>query len=60
MIAPVGKFGYRGKEYPINGNEVGPVAQHLYDELTGIQFGRKEDPYGWTYTIEAAEPIISS
>lgn len=59
VIAPVGKFGYRGEEYTINDFEVGPVAQHLYDELTGIQFGRKEDPYGWTYTIEASEPVTS-
>ncbi|HIP71398.1 MAG TPA: branched chain amino acid aminotransferase, partial [Anaerolineae bacterium] len=52
VIAPVGKFGYRDEEYIINDNQPGPVARHLYDELTGIQYGRKEDKHGWTYTIE--------
>jgi branched-chain amino acid aminotransferase len=51
VIAPVGKFGYRGEGYVINDYQVGPVARHLYDELTGIQFGLRPDPYGWIYTI---------
>jgi branched-chain amino acid aminotransferase len=52
VIAPVGKFGYRDQEYVINDNAVGPTARHLYDQLTGIQTGRLEDRFGWTYTIE--------
>jgi branched-chain amino acid aminotransferase len=52
VIAPVGKFGYRDEEYIINHNQVGPVARRLYDELTGIQYGRLPDRFGWTYTIE--------
>ncbi len=52
VVSPVGRFGYRGKDYCLDETNVGPVAQHLYDELTAIQFGRKEDPYGWTMKIE--------
>lgn len=52
VIAPVGKFGYKDKEYTINNYEVGPIAKQLYDELTGIQTGRIEDRFNWTYTIE--------
>ncbi|MCA9934513.1 MAG: branched-chain amino acid aminotransferase [Ardenticatenaceae bacterium] len=52
VIAPVGKFGYKDEEHVINNYDVGPVAQRLYQELTDIQFGRKEDPYGWTQMIE--------
>lgn len=54
VIAPVGKFGFRDREYVINDYKVGPVAERLYKELTDIQFGRKEDPYGWTYQIDGA------
>lgn len=59
VIAPVGKFGYRGEEYVINDYQVGPVARLLYDELTSIQFGLRPDPYGWIYTIrvDEAQPI---
>lgn len=60
VIAPVGKFGYRGEEYIVNGHEVGPVSRRLYDELTGIQFGRRPDPYGWIYTIEVDEPVVTA
>ena len=52
VIAPVGKFGYKGKEYIVNNNQVGPIAQHLYKTLTDIQYGRIADPYGWTHTIK--------
>ncbi len=52
VIAPVGKFGYKDAEYTINNYEVGPVSKHLYQELTDIQYGRIEDRFGWTMTIE--------
>ena len=51
VIAPVGKFGYDGKQYIINNHESGPVATHLFKSLTDIQYGRVPDPYGWTHTI---------
>lgn len=52
VIAPVGKFGHLGHEYTINDFGCGPVASHLYAELTGIQYGRIPDRFNWTYTIE--------
>jgi branched-chain amino acid aminotransferase len=51
VIAPVGKFGYKGNEYIINDYQAGPVSRHLYDTLTGIQTGQLEDPYGWTCQV---------
>jgi branched-chain amino acid aminotransferase len=53
VIAPVGKFGYRDKEYVINDYQVGPVSRRLYQELTDIQYGRSPDPFGWTLVIES-------
>lgn len=52
VIAPVGKFGYQETEHVINNNEVGPVATHLYQQLTDIQYGRIPDRFNWTLTIE--------
>lgn len=52
VIAPVGKFGYRDEEYIVNDYEVGPVAKHLYQQLTDIQYGRILDPFDWTLTIK--------
>jgi branched-chain amino acid aminotransferase len=53
VIAPVGKFGFQEQEVIINDYQSGPVAKHLYDELTGIQYGRLPDRFGWTLMIEA-------
>lgn len=52
VVSPVGKFGYKGQDYIVGNEEVGPISRHLYQALTDIQFGRVEDPYDWTYTIE--------
>lgn len=54
VIAPVGKFGFQDEEYLINDYKVGPVAERLYEELTGIQYGRIADRFGWIQAIEAS------
>lgn len=51
VISPVGKFGFKGQEHVINNNETGDVAKALYDELTGIQYGTREDKFGWIESI---------
>jgi branched-chain amino acid aminotransferase len=53
VIAPVGRIGYQGEDILVNGGEPGPVARRLFDELTGIQYGRVPDRHGWTRTIVA-------
>ncbi len=51
VIAPVGSFQYKGVNHTIGGGRVGPVTQRLYDELVGIQYGTKPDPFGWVREI---------
>ena len=31
--------------------EIGATTQMLYDELTGLQWGKKPDPFGWVYPV---------
>lgn len=52
VISPVGLFGYQGKDYVVNGGEMGELSKMLYDEITGIQCGRKPDKYGWVDVIK--------
>ena len=56
VISPVGELGYRdgqGEQHVvINGRQMGPLATRLYNEITGIQFGTMQDPYGWLTSIE--------
>jgi len=51
VVSPIGQLNYDGKTYVINNNEIGQVTQKLYDKLTGIQWGKIEDTYGWTVEI---------
>ncbi|UCH49184.1 MAG: branched-chain amino acid aminotransferase [Betaproteobacteria bacterium] len=55
VVAPVGQFRYKDKDYLINGNQTGPVAQRLFNALTDIQYGRVADPYGWTQSMETVD-----
>ncbi len=50
-ISPVGRLALGSKVYEINGNQTGPVAQRLFDELTGIQYGLRDDPFGWVMSL---------
>ncbi len=47
VISPIGELCYKGKKYAVNNGEIGETTQHLYDTLTGIQWGKIEDSYNW-------------
>ena len=51
VICPIGELTYEGKEYVINDFKTGPLAQKLYDTLTGIQWGDVKDPHEWTCVL---------
>ncbi len=52
VVSPIGELCYKGKKYTVGGGKIGEVTQHLYDTLTGIQWGKIEDTFGWTYKIK--------
>ena len=52
VISPIGELCYKETKYPINNGQIGEVTQLLYDTLTGIQWGKIEDTYGWTTEIK--------
>ena len=51
VISPIGELCYKDVKYTVNDFKIGPTAQKLYDELTGLQWGDKPDPFGWTKVI---------
>ena len=51
VISPVGQIFYEGKDYYIGEGKTGELSQKLYDEITGIQYGKREDPFGWRIKI---------
>ena len=57
VVSPVGRFGFRGRDYRVGTGKPGPVAQQLYRALTDLQYGRAPDPYGWTRKVEVPAPV---
>ncbi len=51
VISPIGELCYKGKKYAVNNGEIGETTQHLYDTLTGIQWGKIEDSYNWVVEL---------
>ena len=52
VISPVGGLVYKEEELTINNFQIGELTQKLYDYLTGIQWGKVEDKYGWTRLVK--------
>ncbi|MGY5875348.1 MAG: branched-chain amino acid aminotransferase [Candidatus Thorarchaeota archaeon] len=51
IIAPVGALYYQNKEHFVSKGKIGALTQRLFDEITGIQSGERDDPYGWVVEV---------
>ena len=51
VVSPIGQLYYQGKAYTLCDGKIGEVARKLYDNLTGIQWGKLPDAHGWSYKV---------
>ena len=51
VISPIGELNDNGEKLVVNGGKIGDIAQKLYDNLTGIQWGKLPDTMGWTVKV---------
>ncbi|MEG0144487.1 MAG: branched-chain amino acid aminotransferase [Clostridia bacterium] len=47
VVSPVGEMCWAGKQIALSDGKIGPITQKMYNQLTGIQWGRQADPFGW-------------
>ena len=47
VVSPIGELAMGDKKVTVSGGKIGEITQKLYDELTGIQWGRVADPHDW-------------
>ncbi len=52
VVSPVSELNWSGKIIEIGGGKMGELTSTLYDQLTGIQWGKIADPYGWTVEVK--------
>ena len=51
VISPVGGMTWEDKSIVIGDGKMGALTEKLYDRLTGMQYGRYEDAFGWIKTL---------
>ena len=51
VVSPMGLLDTGDIKMVINHNEIGEVAQKVYNTLTGIQWGKLDDDFGWTVKV---------
>lgn len=52
VITPIGSLASAKMKVVLNAGKTGAVTQALRDQLIGIQYGQRPDPYGWLYPIQ--------
>lgn len=51
VVSPIGELRYGDVQMQVGGGRIGALTQRLYNELTGIQYGRRPDPHGWVCPV---------
>ena len=51
VISPVGEIHYREEGYRVGDGGVGEWSRKFYDEIIGIQYGEKPDPFAWVRVV---------
>ncbi|HWG60738.1 MAG TPA: branched-chain amino acid aminotransferase [Streptosporangiaceae bacterium] len=51
VITPVGRVRSAAGDWIIGDGSPGPVTMRLREELVGIQYGQRPDPYGWMHEL---------
>jgi branched-chain amino acid aminotransferase len=59
VISSVGWLTYKDKKMVINNGKAGELALKLFNEITSIQYGIKDDSHEWIYKVEKNEVEVS-
>jgi len=51
VITPVGRVKGTSAQWTVADGRPGPVTMRLREELTGIQYGHRPDPFGWVHKV---------
>jgi branched-chain amino acid aminotransferase len=60
VICPVASIGFKEEVFEVAATPPGELTLRLYDELTGIQYGKLPDHHGWNVTMPIPQATASS
>lgn len=52
VISPVGLIHHQGKTMELDREKIGPFAKKMFDTITGIQYGKLDDPFEWVHPVK--------
>lgn len=52
VISPVGELNWNGNRMVINDNQTGECSKKIYDAITGLQYGKEQDHFGWMVEVK--------
>ena len=52
VVSPVGWLSYKGREFAVGEGGIGSLTRRFYDEILGLQYGDRPDPYNWVTLIK--------
>ena len=58
VISPVGLIDHKGEQITLDQNEIGPFAQKMFNTVTGVQYGKLEDTFGWTHPVNVGAEVL--
>jgi len=57
VISPIGELYWEGKKLTINDHKTGELSKKIYDTITGIQYGKLDDPFNWTVKVQETSNV---
>lgn len=60
VICPVASIGFKGEKFQVASSPPGELTLRLYDELTGIQYGKLTDRHSWNVTVSLPQVSAST
>ncbi len=52
VISPIGEMKYGDEVIKVGEGKIGQITQKLYDTITGIQYAKLPDDFGWSYIVK--------
>lgn len=51
VISPIGELRWGDEVMKLSDGKIGEISQKVYDEITGIQLGKRPDPWNWSVKV---------
>ncbi len=58
VISPVGLIDHQKETITLDRKKIGPFARKMFDTITGIQYGKIDDPHHWIHPVKVSSAVL--